>query len=275
MKNIFKSGITGNTLKLIALITMVLDHIGYYFASELDYGVLLALRWLGRMSMPIYTYLVVQGFFYTKDFKKYVGRMFILATITQASIAVVGYIGFKITEMYYPQVCNSLNVLFTYTIALLVMKLLHERIIIKKWDYTKNLSIRVVAAIVLCAIAILVPIDYSYIGVVLTVLFYFIEKYKTKYLVWTDGFRKGIGKYIKFDDSKVVKTVYVLALMLALVALAPAEPYPIPVILAIIPLALYNGERGNKSKILKYSYYLTFPLQHILLYSLAIMFVLT
>ena len=110
---------------------------------------------------------------------------------------------------------------------------------------------------------------------VLTVLFYFIEKYKTKYLVWTEGFRKGIGQYIKFDDSKVVKTIYIFALLLALVALAPAEPYPIPVILAIIPLALYNGERGNKSKILKYGYYLTFPLQHVLLYSLAIIFVLT
>ena len=107
MKNIFKSGITGNTLKLIALITMVLDHIGYYFASELDYGVLLTLRWLGRMAMPIYTYLVVQGFFYTKDFKKYVARMFVVATITQAIIALVGYIGFRITENLF---CSSLNI---------------------------------------------------------------------------------------------------------------------------------------------------------------------
>ncbi len=274
MKNIFKSGITGNTLKLIALITMVLDHIGYYFASELDYGVLLALRWLGRMAMPIYTYLIVQGFFYTKDFKKYVGRIFVLAMITQASISLVGYIGFKNTEMYYPQVCNSLNVLFTYTIALIVLKLLHERIIIKKWDYTKNLSVRIISAIVLVSVGVLAPMDYSYIGLILSVLFYFIEKYKTKYMVSTEKIRQLIRMF-KFDDSKVVRAVYILALALALIALAPAEPYPIPVILTIIPIALYNGERGNKSKILKYGYYLTFPLQHILLYSLAIIFVLT
>ena len=275
MKNIFKSGITGNTLKLIALITMVLDHIGYYFASELDYGVLLTLRWLGRMAMPIYTYLVVQGFFYTKDFKKYVARMFVVATITQAIIALVGYVGFRITEMYYPQVCESLNVLFTYAITLIILKLLHERIIIKKWDYTKNLSVRLLLTIVLCAVVVVAPMDYSYIGLVLSILFYFIEKYKTKYLIWTEGFRQGIGKYIKFDDSKVVKVIYVVVLTLALAALAPVEPYPLPVILAIIPIALYNGERGNKSEILKYGYYLAFPLQHLLLYSLAIMFVLT
>ena len=275
MKKIFKSGITGNTLKLIALITMVLDHIGYYFASELDYGVLLTLRWLGRMAMPIYTYLVVQGFFYTKDFKKYVARMFVVAIITQAIIAIVGYIGFRITEMYYPQVCESLNVLFTYAITLIILKLLHERIIIKKWDYTKNLSVRLLLTIVLCAVVVVAPMDYSYIGLVLSILFYFIEKYKTKYLIWTEGFRQGIGKYIKFDDSKVVKVIYIVILTLALAALAPVEPYPLPVILAIIPIALYNGERGNKSKILKYGYYLAFPLQHLLLYSLAIMFVLT
>ena len=59
MKNIIKSGINSNMLKTIAIIAMVIDHIGFYFSFALPEVIYSICRGVGRMAMPIFVYLLI------------------------------------------------------------------------------------------------------------------------------------------------------------------------------------------------------------------------
>ena len=65
-------------LKLIALFTMVLDHLGYVFFPEHEW-----LRWIGRLTMPIFAYAIARGFHYTRDRRRYLIQIAILALLSQ------------------------------------------------------------------------------------------------------------------------------------------------------------------------------------------------
>ena len=71
-------GLTGNQLKIIAMIAMTLDHVGLMFFPGND-----IFRILGRLAMPIYAYMIAEGCRYTHDRKKYFLRLFSLGALCQ------------------------------------------------------------------------------------------------------------------------------------------------------------------------------------------------
>lgn len=105
-----KKGISGSTVKIVAIIAMLIDHIGaVVFARELMaqgmgelasstdvaevinwlmghaalyYGYI-ALRAIGRVGFPIFCFLLVEGFQKTRDVKKYALRMALFALISE------------------------------------------------------------------------------------------------------------------------------------------------------------------------------------------------
>lgn len=74
-----KSGLTGNQLKIIAMITMTCDHVGMQLFPQL-----LWLRMIGRLAMPIYAYMIAEGCRHTRDRKRYLLRLLGLGTLCQA-----------------------------------------------------------------------------------------------------------------------------------------------------------------------------------------------
>ena len=72
------SGLTGNQLKLFALLAMTCDHIGVQLFPRL-----LILRIIGRLALPIFAYMIAQGCRYTKNKKKY------LMTIAAVAVGAV------------------------------------------------------------------------------------------------------------------------------------------------------------------------------------------
>ena len=73
-----KFGLTGNQLKLIALVTMTIDHVGLLLLPQL-----VILRIIGRLSMPLYAYMIAQGCRYTHDRRRYFVRLAGLALACQ------------------------------------------------------------------------------------------------------------------------------------------------------------------------------------------------
>lgn len=71
-------GLSGNQLKLIALITMTIDHVGAYLLPQFT-----ILRIIGRLSMPIYAFLIAEGCRHTKNKLKYLGLMVGFAVVCQ------------------------------------------------------------------------------------------------------------------------------------------------------------------------------------------------
>ncbi len=95
-----KKGITGAALKWFAVITMFIDHctavffLTWYWPMRLRAGIYPAitdgaralywiLRGVGRFAFPIYCFLLVEGFFHTRNVKKYLGRLLMFGVVSE------------------------------------------------------------------------------------------------------------------------------------------------------------------------------------------------
>ena len=76
--------LTGNQLKLIAMLTMTIDHIGAILLPQYRF-----LRVIGRLSMPIYAFMIAEGCHHTHDRKAYFLRLLGLALLCQVVYAAV------------------------------------------------------------------------------------------------------------------------------------------------------------------------------------------
>lgn len=100
-----------NALKIIALIAMIVDHIGLVFFPNIA-----VFRIIGRVSFPIFAFFISEGYYYTKSKKKYIITLLIFAIISQ--------------PFYILMIGNyTLNILFTFLFSIILMILI---------DYTKS-----------------------------------------------------------------------------------------------------------------------------------------
>ena len=272
MTNILKRGINSNMLKTIALIAMVIDHIGFYFSPVLPIPIYTICRYIGRLAMPIFVYLLVQGFFHTKNFKKYIIRMSIFAVITQILITILMFVNISYMPSYTSakQIYIEVNILFAFVISLGLIKILHESILVKKWDYNKNLSLKIILVTLIIIAAIVIPIDYGIEAVILSMLLYYIEKFKIQIYLQKNNVTLSLKNILLNTISETkLKSIYLFLILMALTALLIYFGSYWTVLLAIVPISLYNGERGKMN--LKYVYYITFTLQHVILYLIAML----
>lgn len=152
-----------NHLKLIALITMIIDHIGLLLLPEMK-----LFRIIGRLSFPIFAYFIAEGWYYTKNKAKYTLLIAIFALITQ--------------PIYHFTLSDTkLNILFTFLLAIALMYLI-DKCSAKNIEFIIYL---VVFLIVLIFVSILDFIDYGLLGVLLPTIFYMFRDNHIKYLIST------------------------------------------------------------------------------------------
>lgn len=169
LKKIAENGFTANQLKVIAMISMTLDHIGVQLLP--DWWIL---RVLGRLALPIYAYMIAEGCRHTRDRKKYFLRIALLAAVCQ----VVYY--FAMGSVY-------MSILVTFSLSILLICAV-ENFQAKRDNASRMLAFgTLLGMFFLCVV---VPdllegtdfaIDYGIVGVLLPVLVYFGAE-KTKYL---------------------------------------------------------------------------------------------
>ncbi len=86
-----------NQLKLIAIVAMLIDHIGLLLLNNM-----IVLRGIGRLAFPIFTYLLVDGMRNTRDIGKYARRILFAwaISIVPYSLAFYGQV-FSIHQNIY------------------------------------------------------------------------------------------------------------------------------------------------------------------------------
>ena len=168
-KKIAENGFNANQLKILAMISMTLDHIGLLLLPKW-----MILRVLGRLAMPIYAYMIAEGCRHTRDRKRYFLRIAGMAALCQAVYF------FAMGSVY-------MCILVTFSLSILLIGAIENYQ--KKRDRASQILAFASLLLVffLCvALPELLPgtdfgIDYGIAGVLLPVLVYFGSE-KTKYL---------------------------------------------------------------------------------------------
>ena len=94
----------GTAMQIIAMLTMLIDHIGILFFPGND-----AWRIIGRVAFPIYAYFIVLGYYRTRDVNRYLRRLVLLAALSQVPF-MLGLATLKINVIGTLAVCLAVLV---------------------------------------------------------------------------------------------------------------------------------------------------------------------
>ena len=208
-------------LKLLAIITMTIDHSAIIFRPPYYH----LFRIIGRISFPLFAFLLVEGFIHTNNYKKYLLRLLLLACISEL---IYDYTLFNKLFTFTNQ-----NIFFTLSLGLITIKILKKikmALSNQKDKILKNILIfssTILIIIIMGLISLLLNFSYGFLGILIISLFYLFRN-KPKLLV----------------PSFLLAIIFLSSSALELAA-----------IFALIPLLLYNGKLGYNNKLLFYSYY--------------------
>lgn len=203
-------------LKLIAIITMFIDHIGYVIFDGFSF-----FNYIGRIAFPIFAFQISEGYIHTKNLKKYFLRLFIFALISQ-----IPFILFhKILSNEF-----ALNIFFTLLLGLASIYI---------YDKSKHKFFGIIISIILGFIAEFIHCDYGFYGIAIILLFYV---FKNNNLLSSISFI--IAVTINYLIPIIKYGFYNIYLYLYIFTLIP-----------IIFISLYNGKKGKDTKYLLYLFY--------------------
>lgn len=230
--------LSGNTIKIIAIIAMIIDHVGWAFVNENTiHGVII--HTIGKITGPIMCYFIAEGNHYSKNLNKYVERLAIFALLSHVPYNIFVNQG-KITLL-------PTSVIFTLMCGLLAL-IVFEKI--------ENKLIKFVLIILLVAVTFWA--DWAIFGVLFVLVFgIFYGDFKKQMIAFVVLNLCKIFYYALFIDG--VSNYYMIA------------PRVLSTILFILILNLYNGTKGG-SKYSKWAFYIIYPLQFLIIGGIALLF---
>ena len=222
--------LSGSALKMIAVITMLIDHIGGTLLSQYPPAVQvwwkfggeqISLYWIfrtiGRTAFPIYCFLLTEGYIHTHDRKKYGLNLLIFAFISEIpwNLEHAG------TMTYDKQ-----NVFFTLFLGYLAICIYES-----KWKF----SIKTLCMVLLVFVTLLLHTDYGVRGIALILVMHAIHQETVMQGIISCGILTSTWKSL----------------------------------FAFIPITMYNGKRGFiQGKFAKYCFYAFYPVHMLILYLL-------
>mgnify|MGYP002622784278 CR=1 FL=1 len=171
------------TLKIIAIIAMTIDHIGYMFIAR-NTTEYLIFRGIGRIAFPIFCFLIVEGFHHTKSPINYLIRLLLFALISE--------IPFDLAFFHTTFDWKHQNVFFTLAIGLSCLFCLEE-MKTKKWFG--------IFLFVLFGIAYIIRCDYGVGGVMLICMFYFTGNFKDRF--WMQFILSGLIFFLFYGSPEL------------------------------------------------------------------------
>ena len=231
--------LSGNVLKIIALVAMTIDHVGLILFPNI-----LAFRIIGRIAFPIFAYFIAEGCKYTRNKLRYFLFMFGLGVV------------FDVVARIFAHTTDC-NILITFSLAILLVYLL---------DWFKlsvsQKNAKLIVASVICFLA-----SASAIFVICHVLPAYIPGFSG-----VDYGFAGIAVVVLVSifDKQYLKLICLLVGLIVLaIFIGPLGPIQWFSLIAVLLLSWYNGQRGKLK--LKYLFYVYYPAHILVLYGISML----
>lgn len=215
-------------IKIIACITMVLDHIKYALPGTNNFITL----YFGRISFPLFAFLITEGYIHTSNLKKYYIRLIIFGIISQ-----IPFMLFRTLVGEW----KMLNIMFTLLLGLISITI---------YDKEKNKCISIPAVIILIYLGNLLKVDYGWFGVASICVIYIFKNKKiffpiifgilTVLFFYTEGVNPFGKEWILYTFFTWLPSILIL---------------------------MYNGKQGKK---IKYFFYWFYPVHMLLVYLISL-----
>lgn len=138
-------------LKLIAIISMTFDHLGYAIFHKVSF-----FNYIGRLAFPIFAFQISEGYLHTKNLKKYYFRLLSFALISQVPFYLFRLVCMNTNKLAF-------NIFFTLLFGLACINII---------DKCRNRFLSYILIIILSSIAEILNFDYGAFGVLLILSFY-------------------------------------------------------------------------------------------------------
>lgn len=225
--------LSASALKYFAIIAMLIDHIAWCFVDT--YSVLgQIMHIIGRLTAPIMCYFIAEGYHYTRNVKKYALRLFVFALLSwfpfvymESGQLPVGFVNGQLIVNPYQ------GVIYTLLLGLLALITVHSQL---------RIVLKVFVIFAICLFSL--NGDWPLFAVVWILLF---DKYR--------------GDFKKQAVAFAVSSVLLEFLLFVVIIGSPITDnlFQLGVLLALIPLYLYNGQKGSGGKFNKWFFYIFYP----------------
>lgn len=223
-----------NSIKMIAIIAMLMDHVAYLFVPSAS-ALWIVMRLIGKITEPVMCFFIAEGYYHTSNLKKYILRLLAFAAISHFPFVLCFNYGvFEKTSVMWG--------LLMGLIALSIWKLKKLNIILK--------LLGIAAAAYLAKFA-----DWGYLSVLLVLAFGVFHDIKWLSLLAYIGVSGVFYIYPALNDIAADPSL----LKIKLIRLG----FFIPLIFFL----LYSGKLGKKNKFLKYGFYIFYPAHMLILFA--------
>ena len=215
-----QTGISQEGLKLLACVTMLIDHIGAVFFPQFQW-----LRIVGRLSFPIYCFLLAEGVHYTRNPAKYGLRLLLVAVLAELPYDLLFY-----SKLTWAKNSVMVTLLLGFLAGIAMKRS-------KSWW-------KLIVPLPFMVIGKYLGGSYGMYGVAMVVLF-----------LLTRG----------IPYAKAAQLIGMVLLSLRMAGFPGRISLQIYGLLALIPITLYSGEKRSHNKAMQWAFTLFYPVHIIIL----------
>ena len=240
MEKKLKIETTSMSLHIMAMIFMLCDHLWATIVPGNDW-----LTCIGRLTFPIFAFLIVEGYFHTRNLKKYVQRLLLFAVLSEIPFNLA--MG---SSVIYP---IHQNVLWSFLIAIgLIYWNEKAKASRKLW---KRILVGCVTVILGYILGIVTMVDFYHAGILTVLVFYFFRQGK-----WWSY----IGQFVClwYINMEMLGGFSYMITFMGQTLFVPRQGFAL---LALVPIWLYHGKKGYHSKWLQYFNYAFYPVHLLIL----------
>lgn len=227
-----------NTLKLIAIFAMTIDHIAWLvFPGYPTQALPIVMHIIGRIACPIMCYFVAEGYHYTHNIRRYTARLFLFAGISHFAyvFASMDFVDWKsFIPFYYGSIFNQTSVMWSLAWGLVMLRIANSNKMKPNW-------LKGIFTILICIISF--PSDWSCVAALCILAMGTSGENFKKQMLWLMfyGFIYSVVYFFAVD--KVYGCIQMC------------------IVLAIPILMLYNGQRKKtRNHFMKWAFYIYYPL---------------